>query len=261
VLEELPNYSHQILFERGEFIENNKTKGNNKALLAYKSNLPTQLPQVAFSWTVGLILSDATLQRNTSQTNQTLRLKIQQANFNLSLLEVTLQLLEPYVFIISPVQNREMYSLTTISHEAFHVFGEIFQDPNIELTPNACVNKKIPQNIEDFLDETAIAAWFCGDGGREDYTPNQGRGILFHSQGFTLQCNERLAQALQKRYGWDVEVKFDYERDGQSFYCIKVRASSFNSFEKTIKPYILPAFLRKFPPPRSTNSRYLDDKV
>lgn len=258
MLEEFPNYNDQILLEREELIRTNKTSGNNKALSIYKIHLPP-LPQIAFSWVMGLLLSDATLQRSSSTSNITLRMKIQQATCNRELLDVTLEILKPFGFVISPVANRDMVSFATITHETFNIFGEIFQNPQIPLRPNDCVHKLIPENIEDYLDPICISSWFCGDGGREDYTPNQGRGILFHSQGFTRDCNERLANALRRKYGWETSVELDYTKGDQSFYLVRVASSSFNSVERIIKPYILPSFLRKFPPPRSSNSKYLDN--
>jgi len=260
VLENLENFSEEILQKREILIQTNKTMGNNKALNEYKQLVPSQLSQLALSWCIGLVLSDATLQRNYSQNNRTIRVKIQQVSYNIELLEVTMEILKPYVFSFSPITTRpDMYSLTTITHESFNILGEIFQNPNIPLGQQACVAKRIPENIGDYVDEIVLSSWFCGDGGRVDYTENQGKAVQFSTHGFTRECQERLAQALRTKYGWEVSVVFDYTNEkGQDFFCIQVAANSFNSIERILKPYILPTFVRKFPTPRSPRSRYLD---
>lgn len=258
VLENLSDWSSEILTKREELIRTNNTKGNNKQLSEYKKLLPNQLSQVALSWSIGLVLSDATVQKNSSEKTRTSRIKIQQVSYNRELLDVTLEILKPYVFTISPVTGRDMYSLATITHEAFNILIDIFQNPQSELTSSACVQKIIPSNIEDYLDEIALSGWFCGDGGKDDYTPNQGKGIQFATHGFSLECNQRLAEALRNRYGWEVSCVYDYTNNkNEDLYFLQIHASSFNSVEQILKPYILDSFLRKFPSPRSPNSRYL----
>jgi hypothetical protein len=259
VLENLSDWSSEILTKREELIKTNKTKGNNKQFIEYKKLLPNELSQVALSWSIGLVLSDGTVQKNFSEKTRTSRIKIQQVSYNRELLDVTLEILKPYVFTISPVTGRDMYSLATITHEAFNILIDIFQNPQSELKSSGCVQKRIPSNIEDYLDEIALSSWFCGDGGKADYTPNQGKGIQFATHGFSLECNQRLAEALKKRYGWVVDCVYDYTNtQNEDLYFLEIDASSFNSVEKIRKPYILDSFLRKFPSPRSPNSRYLD---
>ena len=129
VLENLSDWSSEILTKREELIRTNNTKGNNKQLSEYKKLLPNQLSQVALSWSIGLVLSDATVQKNSSEKTRTSRIKIQQVSYNRELLDVTLEILKPYVFTISPVTGRDMYSLATITHEAFNILIDIFQNP------------------------------------------------------------------------------------------------------------------------------------
>ena len=257
MLENLITYDQNLLAKRQELINLDKTKGNNKMINEYKLEVPSQLCPTALSWCVGLVLSDATVQRNSSNTNKTCRIKIQQAIQNIELLNVTQEILKPYVFNIVPGTKRpHMYSLHTIQHEAFNILSDIFQNPQKELLEDACVEKVIPSNIEEYLDPIALSSWFCGDGSKADFSPNQGKAIQFHTQGFSLQCNERLAQALINRYSWNAVVKFDYTNtNGRDFYLLQVESSSFNSVERILKPYLLNSFLRRFPTPRSPRSR------
>lgn len=261
VLENFHDYKADLLQKREEWIRLNKTGGNNLLLKEYKALLPKELSPFVFSWCIGFILSDATIQKSYSLKNVTFRLKIQQVGYNLELLEVTLELLKPYVFGISPVKGRkEMFTIDTIRHEAFNIFHDIFQNPMSEWGREGCVEKIIPSNIEEYLDPIAISSWYCGDGGKSDYTSNQGKGIEFATHGFSFECNQRLANALRKRYGWDVKVVYDYtsKKNNIDRYYLKVASGSFHSVEKILKPYLLDSFLRKFPTSRSLRSKYRD---
>lgn len=259
VLENFHDYSPDILQQREELIRLKRTAGNNRYVNHYKTLLPTTLPKRALSWCIGFVLSDATIQRNLSLQNTTFRLKIQQVYYNTELFDVTLELLKPYVFNIAPVNNRNTFTLDTIQHEAFNILHDIFQDPKVPVKPQGCVQKIIPSNIEDYFDPICLSSWYCGDGGKSDYTPNQGKGIEFATHGFSKECNERLAQALKNKYGWDALAVYDYTSENKiDRYYVKVAASSFNSVEKLLKPYLLETFVRKFPSPRSPKSRYLD---
>lgn len=92
VLENLSDWSSEILTKREELRRTNNTKGNNKQLSEYKKLLPNQLSQVALSWSIGLVLSDATVQKNSSEKTRTSRIKIHASSFN-----SVEQILKPYI--------------------------------------------------------------------------------------------------------------------------------------------------------------------
>lgn len=257
MLENLEKYDQNILQERQKLIDLGLTVGNNKSLKFSKSLVPKELSQFALSWSIGLVLSDATVQRKIAKTNKTCRLKIQQASYNKELLDGTLEILKPWVFDVSLLKGeRNMYSLCTIQHEAFNILSDIFQNPNKELDLGACVDKIIPENINKYLDPVCVASWFCGDGGKND-PAGVGKSLSLNSQGFTKEWNERLAQGLRENFDWDVSVVYDYtNKKSQIFHYIRIEASSFDSFEYYIKPYIIDSFLRKVPQPRKLNSRF-----
>ena len=157
-LRNLVKNDENLLQQRDFLIQNNLVKGNRKELNAYKASLPNQLTREQLLWSVGLVLSDATLQRNSSLEVETFRLKIQQQEFNRSLLEFTLELLKPWVMTISSIPNRKMMELDTIQHQAFNQLAEIFQDPSQTLSPKQCVQRVIPPNIGEYLEPIAIGS-------------------------------------------------------------------------------------------------------
>lgn len=257
VLGDLIKHDETVLKKREERIKNQQTRGNNRAMNDYKREVPNTLTAFQFEWSVGLVLGDATLQTNTSKVKQLVRMKIQQAVFNKSLLEATLEILKPWVMTLSGPSSRQMYELTTIQHEAFIPLAELFQDPNQTLVQATCVRKVIPSNIADYLSPVAVAAWFCGDGGRRDYGVNEGKAIQFHTQGFSKKCVDQLVDALKQRYGWNVRSKLDgTNTKGETYYLIQIEANSFDSFMQEITPYILSNFIKRLPKPRSNTSRF-----
>jgi hypothetical protein len=257
VLGDLIKHDETVLKKREELIKNKPTKGNNRAMNDYKREVPDTLTVFQFEWAVGLVLGDATLQTNTSKSKQLVRMKIQQRDFNKSLLDATLEILKPWVMTISGPSSRQMYELTTIQHEAFVPLAELLQDPTEILVQAACVRKVIPSNIVDYLSPVAIAAWFCGDGGRRDYGVNEGKAIQFHTQNFSENCVDQLVDALKQRYGWNVRKKLDgTNAKGEDYFLIQIEADSFDSFMKEITPYILPNFIKRLPKPGSERSRF-----
>ncbi len=248
VLSDLIIHDVNILEKRVNLIQSGKTRGNTKDMKEYKSILPKQLDETQLSWSVGLLLSDATLQSSYSMKGQTFRLKIQQAYFNRSLLDATTEVLKPWVMGYTDIPSREMTELATILHEAFNPLAKLFQDPNVEIGPQNCVKKVIPSNIEDYLDPIAIGSWYCGDGGKRDYGEYQSGVVQFYSHGFSKSCNQRLADALKNRYGWNVRVVLDYTKDdGTEWYLLQVEKESFDNFIEEVKPFILPYFHKRLP--------------
>lgn len=186
------------------------------------------------------------------------RLKTQQKTANIELLEAKKAVYLPWVLSgISSISGRDMLGLQTITHSAFKPLVDIMHDSKKPLTKAACMQKKMPANIGDYLSPLAIGIWFSGDGSRRDHGKNEGKAIQFHSQGFTPKDNKCLADALAAVYGWKTQAKLDYiNPEGLEMYLVQVEASSFDSFYETVEPYILPHFKKRLPSPRSPNSRF-----
>lgn len=250
VLGNLMIHNQQILKAREILLKSDKYKGNTQELKAYKKDLP-KLSQNQLEYCVGLVLGDTTVQANNSNTAW--RLKTQQTERNASLLIAKKKILLPWVLSgISEIGTRaNMLKLQTVAHKAFKPLVDIFQEQTKALEPNACVQKRIPKNIKSYLSPITIGAWFCGDGGRRDYGPNEGKAIQFHTQGFGYDGCVLLAGALEERYGWNTTVKYDYTNpNGVEMFLVQIEASSFESFVTTVGPFILSDFQKRLPSPR-----------
>lgn len=255
VLGDLIVHDEKLLVQRESLLKSGNYRGNTKKLKAYKAGLP-KLSPVQIEVCVGLLLGDTTLQA--SHSGKDYRLKTQQAVENLSLLEEKQYALLPWILTgVTKPSKRAMQELQTISHPAFKQLVDILQDPAKQIQSNECMQKKIPANIEEYLSPVAIGMWFCGDGGRRDYGLNEGKAIQFHTQGFSAECSEHLANALANRYGWVTKSKFDFQSpNGTKRYIVQIEAASFESFVEIVDPYILPCFKKRLPAPRKPGSRY-----
>lgn len=208
-----------------------------------------------------MVLSDASIQFNNN--GKSCRLKMQQVDYHFPFLAVTRFILAPWFLgpITEPKANKcgsKMQEIQTITHEAFMDLASLFQNPTIPIIGNACVQKTISSKIEKYLTPICLAAWFIGDGGRQDYAEKYGgKGIQFHTQGFKKEEVEKLVFLLSKKYNWKVSSVFDgYNKKGQEMYLIQLSASSFESFIHHVGPYIPTYFHSKLPAVRSPKSRF-----
>lgn len=253
VLGELVSHDSKVLEERNILLQFPNLNPNSKELKKYKKILPN-LSETQFHWCVGLLLGDASITVNSNL--QSYRIKIQQSEKNCSLLYATEEIMKPFVLNgVSDLNVRKQKTkyreLQTLSCPQLTSLAKVFTASEALIKPNSTIHKSIPHNIANYLSPVAIGAWFCSDGGKRDYGPNQGKAIQFHTQGFSKQNCETLALALRSKYGWNVIVKLDYDDK----YYIQVEADSFDSFLKYVYPYILDHFCEKLPKPRVKNRK------
>jgi len=97
-----------------------------------------------------------------------------------------------------------------------------------------------PNLISIYIKPACVAAWFCGDGSKADFTKNSGKGLTFHSQGFTDQENKILAECLRQNLNIDCSSVLDDPTKQQ--YRLDVSGTSYEAFVKTVGPLIHPTF-------------------
>jgi len=95
-----------------------------------------------------------------------------------------------------PTKNKVLtLRFQTISHEEFNFLGELF---------DARGKKHVPAGlIANNLTPRGMAYWFQDDGGRFDYRGNGGKGLVFHTQGFSLEDNQVICHELGEKFGLD----------------------------------------------------------
>lgn len=108
--------------------------------------------------------------------------------------------------------------------------------------------KRIPPNlIQDHLSAMGLAYWFMDDGGKMDYGPNQGKGLVFNTQGFSLEEVSSLCEGLNSKF----QLKC-WPKKNKSRHVIAVSGRSFEDFQALTKDFIIPSMQEKlpFPSPR-----------
>jgi hypothetical protein len=85
------------------------------------------------------------------------------------------------------------------------------------------------------------------DGGKLDYTANSGKGIVFHTQSFSLSEVEDLCNILENQFGYIV-----WPKKNKNKHIIAVSGKCYEKITSEIYPYILPAMQYKWPKPRKS---------
>lgn len=204
-------------------------------------NLTIKQKEILF----GLLLGDCSIQ--TQNKGRSYRLKFEYGLVNKKYAEHFYELFEDW--FLSPMKIRErrnknevlVTTLTfqTVSHEDFNFLASIFI--------NEKGKKHIKQNlIKDYLTPLGLAYWFMDDGGKMDYGPNEGKGILLHTQGFNLEEVEFLSEGLIEKYNLICYPKL--ERKTQ--YMVAISGYSYETFLNLVKDHIIPFMEYKIPSPR-----------
>lgn len=157
---------------------------SRKLLAEYKENLI--LTSVQKDVGVGLLLGDASLQSSAQSSSKIIKTGAQKT-WRLKFFYSDKH--QPYALHISDifsewclskpeqVSNRKSVSFQTISHEKLKIFSDLFL-----LEDGA---KGVSKNlVKNHLTSQGLAYWFMDDGGKLDYSPNQGEGIVLNTQCF-----------------------------------------------------------------------------
>jgi hypothetical protein len=228
-------------------------KGNRRERKDYLAQLAQIKPgftKFQAEYLVGLNLSDSTVDMDHGKKQA--RLKIQQKvkrvewvkHFKEIFLEYIANDREP----AAPSESRQhMVELVTFKCNMFYNFFYPLFYANSD-------RKSVTTQVVDLITPVSVAAWLCGDGSRADHTKNKGKGITFHSQGFTLSENVLLASALQDNLGIAAKAKLDNPDKDQ--WRIDVSGKSYETFCEKVGPWIHPDFHVRVPVGRVEGSGF-----
>lgn len=99
------------------------------------------------------------------------------------------------------------------------------------------------------MTEIGLAYWFMDDGGKLYYGPNEGKGIVFHTQGFSEKEVIELAEGLKNKFHLQATAT---KMKGK--YVVSVSGKSFEQFTKLTEPHIIESMISKLPTPRKKRS-------
>ncbi len=196
--------------------------------------LEEKLSQVS----IGVLLGDASIQKNTSKKVEKWRLKFSQSAKHSAYIHHLHDQFKGYV-ISEPFfnQTRNMYSFQTIFDRRFKCLSDIFLD---------CDGKK---KITCFFKENPIsplslAYWFMDDGGLLSYKKDWPRkGLVFNTQGFTFAEVETLSQNLNRSYNLKTWVKLNKKKP-----IIAVSGKEYHQISRIFLPYMHQSMIYKLPP-------------
>lgn len=226
-------------------------QAGGKAALGKTRNLLRQYKETLFltdrqkSIGMGILLGDASLQ--TQDNGLSYRLKYEGGNKHLSYIQSLHKEFDEWCLSDLACKDRihpktktsiRTWEFQTLSHSRLNYFSYMFLDENRK--------KRVPENLFEnpYFTAQSLAYWIMDDGGKMDYTENQGKGVEIHTQGFKKEEVEYLCEGLQKKYNLNSWVKTK-KRDNKAF--IAISGNSFETLMGHIELYMHPDMYHKLP--------------
>jgi len=213
---------------------------NSNLVKVYKKSLKN-LSKIQFEIAIGLMLGDASLQ--TQNKGKTYRMKFEWGNKNKPYLNHVYNLFNKWVLAQPHIKARvnangklvTNWGFQTISHEAFNILSELFLINN-----KKGISKEL---IKNHLTKRGLAFWFMDDGRKLDYNKNSTNlSVVLKTHSFTKQEVETMTLELSNKFKLNCNTRIN---KGKSV--IIIDSSSFNTFHKLIKPYLIPEMEYKLP--------------
>ena len=100
--------------------------------------------------------------------------------------------------------NSQMLGFQTLTSENLNQIADLF----MEKQENGRYQKVYkPGLITKHVTDEALAYWFMDDGGKGDFTPNEGKQIHIHTQGFTEKEVREMCKELNEKFGLNTWAK------------------------------------------------------
>ena len=144
-------------------------------------------------------------------------------------------------------KNSQMLGFQTLTSENLNQIADLFMEKQGDGK-----YKKVykPRLITEHLTDEALAYWFMDDGGKGDFTPNEGKQIHIHTQGFTEEEVRGMCKELNEKFGLNTWAK-----PNKGAHLIAISGDSYERFRELVDPYLVDSMRRKLPPERKTKGR------
>jgi hypothetical protein len=148
--------------------------------------------------------------------------------------------------------NSIMYNATTICHQDFNKFAEMFYDESRV--------KHIPKNLDIYLTPLALAVWYQDDGNL-----NNGVNARFATMSFTEQENYMLRDYLKACFDLNSKV-MGFKYKNKQYYQITINKENTQKLSDIIRPHVVDCMKYKLMSESSTtlcqtSNKTDDDKV
>lgn len=140
--------------------------------------------------------------------------------------------------------NSHMLGFQTLTSEGLNSIADLFMEKQKDGR-----YKKVykPGLIIEHLTDEALAYWFMDDGGKGDFTPNEGKQIHIHTQGFTEEGVKEMCKEVNQKFGLKAWAK-----PNKGAHLIAISGDSYEKFKELVEPYLVNSMRRKLPSERKT---------
>lgn len=183
----------------------------------------------------GLLLGDGCIER--SKNSLGARLKVDQGIKQIEFVEWLYKIFAD--FVQTPPRIKQTYRnnkrcgevvFNTLTHPCFKSFHDIFYPLG---------KKVVPESINQFLTQTALAVWFMSDGSIKS---KECKGRILNTQSFKRTDINRLIEILRDKFNLNSSIRT--QKDGLQIY---ISAKSAQILNVLLKDKILPYFYYKLP--------------
>ena len=143
--------------------------------------------------------------------------------------------------------NSKMLGLQTLTSENLNVIADLFME---EREDGGYKKVYKPGLITEHVNDVALAYWFMDDGGKGDFTYNEGKQIHIHTQGFTEGEVKEMCKELNQKFGWKAWAK-----PNKSAHLVAISGDSYEKFKELVEPHLVDSMRRKLPSERKTARR------
>jgi hypothetical protein len=219
-------------------------RGLSKKLQQYKINLPN-LTSFQKEALIGLALGDLNIKKQSPKSD--ILIRFEYTYKSTEYVNHLYNLFKP--FILTVPYQKERISLSgnknttwrfqTISHSEFNFLYTLYYpyDDNKKHLP--------PLLIKNNLTPISLAYWFMDDGGKLDYTSNEGKGIVLNTQGFKEVEVKIACEELKEKFNLNCWVGLNKKKP-----VIKISGKDYENFLNLTNEYIIDAMKYKLPTPR-----------
>ena len=193
--------------------------------------------QILFEISIGLLLGDCSIQKNSSKKIEKCRLKFLQGAKHKEYIYHLHQQYKKYV-ISDPFYDckQKTYSFQTVFHPFFVSFFNIFYNESLKKTIG-------PYFLQNSIKPRSLAYWFMDDGRLLSYNKDYVRkGLVFNTQGFSFQEALILSNNLNSCYNLESWVKQNKKKP-----VIAIPGRKYQFIKDLVFPYIIDSMKYKFP--------------
>ena len=134
------------------------------------------------------------------------------------------------------------FRFQTLTLKELEFLSELF----IDSEGKKCVREHL---ITKHVTAISLAYWFADDGGKLDYSSNEGKGVVYNTQGFKMEEVEVMCKELRDKFNLEAWVGVNKGP------IIKISGRSYERFMDIVGPFIHESMRYKLPSNRKKSKK------